>query len=135
MQLVTMQSFIFLKLKGNIYRPQIKLQKGNVFTSVCQSFCLQGGCLPQFIHHHPWADTPPAQCMLGYTPYPVHAGIHPLPSACWDTHGYCCGRYTFYWNAFLFLNFLTIDFIFHHYHHSSLFISLVSLGSFLLKFL
>ena len=34
-------------------------------------------------------DTPlgrhlPAQCMLGYTP---------LPSACWDRHGYCCGRY------------------------------------------
>ena len=24
----------------------------------------------------PQADTPPAQCMLGYT--------HPLPSACWD---------------------------------------------------
>ena len=39
-----------------------------------------------------WEDTPrqtpPAQCMLGYTPpCPVHAGIHtPLPSACWDTY-------------------------------------------------
>ena len=52
-----------------------------------------GGCLP----HTPWADTPragthpgqtpPAQCMLGYTPTPcpVHAGIDPLPSACRDT--------------------------------------------------
>ena len=33
---------------------------------------------------------PPAQCMLGYTsPCQVHAGIHP-------------GRYTSYWNSFLF---------------------------------
>ena len=36
------------------YRPQTKLREGNVFTPVCQSFCSQGGCLPQ--------------CMLGYTP-------------------------------------------------------------------
>ena len=45
--------------------------------------------------HPPWADMPPC---------PVHAGIHthPLPSACWDSHGYCCGRYASYWNAFLF---------------------------------
>ena len=29
---------------------------------------------------HPWEDTPPAQCMLGYTtPCPVHAGIPPYP--------------------------------------------------------
>ena len=40
----------------------------------------------------PWTDTP----------YPVHAGIHtPLPSACWDRHGYCCRWYASYWNAFL----------------------------------
>ena len=39
------------------------LWKGNVFTRVCHS-----------VHR---ADTPlPAQCMLGYTPW---------PSACWDT--------------------------------------------------
>ena len=42
-----------------------------------------------------WADTPP-----GRPPCPVHAGIHtPLPSACWDRHGYCYGWYTSYWNA------------------------------------
>ena len=35
-----------------------KLGQGNIFTSVCQEFCL-GGCLPQ--------------CMLGYTP-PLRAG-------------------------------------------------------------
>ena len=48
----------------------------------------------------PWADTPQAytplgrhptaQCMLRYTPHPVHAGI-------WSTSG----RYASYWNAFL----------------------------------
>ena len=55
---------------GYLYRPQTKLRKGNVFTSVCQEFCPQGG-LPQ--------------CMLGYTPLggqtpqrqTPHAGIHP----------------------------------------------------------
>ena len=31
-----------------------KLQQGNIFTGVCQSFCSQRGCLPQ--------------CTLGYTP-------------------------------------------------------------------
>ena len=48
--------------------------------------------------HPPSRQTPPAQGMLGYT--------LPLPSACWDTHppdGHCSGRYTSYWNAFLFL--------------------------------
>ena len=51
---------------------------------------------------HPPADplprqTPPTQCMLGYT--------HPLPSAYWDTPPpgcHCGGRYASYWNAFLF---------------------------------
>ena len=40
-----------------------KLGQGNIFTSVCQEFCPQGGgCLPQ--------------CMLGYTPRSRH---HPPP--------------------------------------------------------
>ena len=70
-----------------------KLRQGNIFTSVCQEFCPQwgGGCLPQCMlwYTPPLADIPPGQ-----TP--------PLPSACWDRHGYCCGRYASYWNAFLF---------------------------------
>ena len=42
----------------------------------------------------PWADTPPADipCIVyaGYNPpFPVHAGIHPLPNACWDTLPQC----------------------------------------------
>ena len=46
----------------NCYRPQTKLQKGNVFTSVCQEFCPRGGGCT----HTPWADTHPA----GQTPHP-----------------------------------------------------------------
>ena len=53
----------------------------------------------------PRADTPPVQCMLGYT--------QPLvPSTCWDRHGYCAdgtqptGTFLspsiFVWNFFIF---------------------------------
>ena len=56
------------------------------------SVCPGGVCHPPGQTPPPaQADTtparhPPAQCMLGYTPFPGHAGIHnPLPSACWDT--------------------------------------------------
>ena len=47
---------------------------------------------------HPLARHPPTHCILGYThtPCPVHTGIHP-------TGSYCCGRYTSYWNACLYL--------------------------------
>ena len=67
------------KFKEHDYRPQTKFAKV-MFSQV--SVCPQGrGCLPH--------------CMLGYTLSPppgqnplcpVHAGIHPPPSACWDTH-------------------------------------------------
>ena len=42
----------FGTLNCNYYRPQTKLQKGNVFTSVCQEFCPQGG--------PPGKQTPPS---------------------------------------------------------------------------
>ena len=61
------------EMEINIYRPQTKLRKGNVFTSVCQELCPQvggGRCTPpgQTDIHHPhlgrpsrqtpsWADT------------------------------------------------------------------------------
>ena len=35
----------------------------------------------------PHKQTPLAQCMLGYTPCPVHAGIHPPPPAATATDG------------------------------------------------
>ena len=60
----------------------MKLRKGNVFISMCQEFCSQGGqvhtplgrqadppgrCAP------PWADAPPWQTpTLGQTPPPPH---------------------------------------------------------------
>ena len=66
---------------------------------------------------HPlWVDTPlgryplPSECWHTHTPLcPVHAGIHtppittPLPRACCDRHGYCCGQYASYWNTFVFI--------------------------------
>ena len=68
----------FCSSNNYVYRPQTKLQKGNVSTPVCQSFCSQG--VSASVHagkHTPSRQTPP---------HPVHAGIHtPLPSACWDT--------------------------------------------------
>ena len=60
--------------------------QGDIFTSVCQEFCLQGGggrgvclsaCWDTHIHTHPWADTPP------------------------PPDGHCSGRYASYWNASL----------------------------------
>ena len=38
------------------YRPQTKLRKGNVFTSVCQEFCQ--GEVYTLLSRHPPADTP-----------------------------------------------------------------------------
>ena len=60
----------------HFYRPQTKLRKCNVFTSVCQEFCPREG----WGVHPPWAD-PPRQ-----TP---------------PSDGHCSGRYASYWNAFL----------------------------------
>ena len=65
------------------YHPQTKLQKRNVFTPVCQSFCLKGGvCLSACWDTPPRADTP-------------HPNTHPAD-------GHCSGRYACYWNAFWF---------------------------------
>ena len=70
------------------YRPQTKLRKGSVFTSVCQEFCPQGGgrCTA------PW-QTPPGQTPPGQTP---RSDTPPQKS-----DGLCNGRYASYWNAFL----------------------------------
>ena len=52
------------------YRPQTKLRKGNVFTSVCQEFCPQGGCTPHLLGRHPPRQTPPGRQPLGRHPPP-----------------------------------------------------------------
>ena len=97
------------------YRLQTKLRKGNVFTPICQSFCSQEGVSASV---HAGIHTPPGQTSPGQTPPrqippwedtpwqtpPTLSACWdtPLPSTCWDRHGYCCGRYASYWNAFLF---------------------------------
>ena len=67
----------------NYYRPQTKLRKGNVFTSVCQQFCPREGSV------HPLGRHP----SLGR--HPLGTSLPP-PS---DSH--CSRRYKSYWNAFL----------------------------------
>ena len=69
------------------YRPQTKLRKGSVFTSVCQEFCPRGGEM-----YSPLADTPRAD-----TPWADPPVRHPPPKS----DGLCNGRYASYWNAFL----------------------------------
>ena len=72
----------------NYYCPQ----QSNVFTPVCQSFYPQGRCVPHLPGQTPpQTDTPPGRhtpCLvhagIHTPPYPVHAGIHPLCSVCWD---------------------------------------------------
>ena len=49
-------------LSNRNYRPQTKLRKGNVFTSVCQEFCLRGSASVHAGIHpptHPAGQTPP----------------------------------------------------------------------------
>ena len=81
-----------------------------------------GGCLPlggvadtnlgrhPLGYRHPPGQTPPAQCILGYTPpCPVYVGIHILPAQCMLEYPPSSGhpsshwsrRYASYWNALL----------------------------------
>ena len=60
---VTLQEPPNILSNFNCYRPQTKLRKGNVFTSVCQEFCPQeGGGV------HPQTDLPPGRHPPGKTP-------------------------------------------------------------------
>ena len=118
------------------YRPQTKFAKVMFFIPVCHSVHGGGVCLSAcWDTHppgqtHPWAD-PPGQTPLGQTPlgqthpwsrHPPPPGRHPLGrnpagqtppwadtplhSACWEIRA-TNGRYASYWNAFLFILFLT----------------------------
>ena len=84
------------KVKSKVYclyyRPQTKLRKGNVFTSVSRILSTGKGVsgrhpLDRLGRHPPGRQTPPP----GQTSYPAD--------------GYCSGRYASYWNAFLFILF------------------------------
>ena len=91
-------------------RPIFTARKRSLWR-LCFHRCLSahrgGGCLP----HTPWADTPLGRHPLGRDPpwtdtsldrhnHPVHAGIQ-------STSGQCA----FDWNAFLFLNLITNQYI------------------------
>ena len=102
------------------YHPQMRLQKGNVFTRVCQEFCPQGrGCVSQHalgtgqggcVSQHALGRGVCIPACTGGVCLGVSAkrGVpsgpeadtprdgHPLPD------GHCSGRYASYWNAFLF---------------------------------
>ena len=78
--------------KRNSHQAHYITRQGNVFISVCQSFCSRGR-----VWHIPLGRYPPRQTPLGrhppgrhthtpcpvhagtHTPYPVHAGIHTPP--------------------------------------------------------
>ena len=80
----------------NLYRPQTKLLKGNVFTPVCQLLCSRGRCIPPCNGQggvsaswsgkctYPWEDTPgqtPHGQMLTWVDNPLDRhplGRHPL---------------------------------------------------------
>ena len=60
---ITILTFSGVLNNYTYYRPQTKLRKGNVFTSVCQEFCPQeGGGV------HPQTDLPPGRHPPGKTP-------------------------------------------------------------------
>ena len=95
------------------------LGQGYIFRSVCQEFCLGGACSQEGV----WSRGVPAPggCLLwegrgcpggllgGIGPRGVSSGaLIPGGSARGmplgdPPDGYCCGRYTSYWNAFLFV--------------------------------
>ena len=78
-------------------------------------FVHRGGCVSQHAlgqnpsgRHppgkHPRADTLQVDIPLASACWNTHI---PLASACWDTPrllGHCCGRYAYYWYAYLYLN-------------------------------
>ena len=82
-----------------------KLGQGNMFTSVCQEFCPQGGRVSAGIHppsrHPPPEQTPPQeQTPRADTP----PGSRPPPPRETDSSiRSTSGRYASYWNAFLFV--------------------------------
>ena len=95
-----------------------KLGQGNIFTSVCQEFCPQGGRVSASVHagippwdqaHPPRADTPPGTRHPPRADNPPSRDQPPPPKTRTSPPGADCsirstsGRYASYWNAFLLL--------------------------------
>ena len=86
--------------------------QGNIFTSVCQEFCSQGGLPHCMLGYHPlarqtpwkgrppWQGDPPRQgnTPLGKADPPARRPL--LRSACWEIRS-TSGRYASYWNVIL----------------------------------
>ena len=78
-QTQTQTSSVNIPLRGptpDFYRPQTKLRKGNVFTSVCQEFCPQRGKVYTPLADTPWADTPPPNQTASATDGTHPTGMH-----------------------------------------------------------
>ena len=97
----------------NIYRPQTKLWKGNVFTSVCQEFCPQVGagvclsaCLdtPSLGRHLPRQTPPPGQTPPRQTPpwadtHPVQTQPRTAADGTHPTGMHSCCKYNSTWTV------------------------------------
>ena len=82
-----------------------KLGQGNIFTSVCQEFCPQGGRVSASVHAgiHPLPPSPQEQTPSGADPpgqTPPGEQTPPREADC--SIRSTSGRYASYWNAFLF---------------------------------
>ena len=108
-------SFLFISNEFSL-PPATKLGQGNIFRSMCQEFCSQGGlphCMLEYTPLPPkdQRQAPPLQsrlpwsrhCLGAHTPGSTHPWEQILPqhSACWETRA-TSGRYASYWNAILF---------------------------------
>ena len=87
--------------------PATKLGQGNIFSSVCQEFCSQGGSAPLHAGIHPLFQSrhPPLEQTLPRADPPVAdpPGVAPPPrwlSASWEIR-LTSRWYTSYWNAYL----------------------------------
>ena len=80
--------------KTPFHHPQMKLRKGNAFRSVSRLLSTGGGWYPSMHWGRPHQEDGIPACTGADPP---HQEGRPPPA-----DGYCCGRYTSYWNAILF---------------------------------
>ena len=88
------------------------LGQGNIFRSMCQEFCPQGGgggcgipaCLAGHMTNQQGGASSGGACSGGGVPALEGVCSRGVPGGD-PRDGYCCGRYASYWNAFLFGNF------------------------------